>query len=195
MMVLDYKLSLVVIIGLSMGICVSLYAWYCVNYIRETANRIRRLIQALLYFCLVLIAIVVSGYVFNTDLFEELDSHSGRTLFMLLWIIPLSVTSVYGWIRFSLRISRQRKSQVLNTTIWTEKNLGVAKAIKQVAVETGTPALIVLLALSLLMTIAGLYVGIFREGKFLAYLGIAVFGICTLFSALLLMTSIKSRSR
>jgi len=160
-MVLDYKLSLVVIIGLSMGICVSLYAWYCVNYIRETTNRIRRLIQALSYFFLVLIAIVVSGYVFNSDLFEELDSHLGRTLFMLLWIIPLSVTSVYGWIRFSLRISRQGKFQVLNTTIWTEKNLGVAKAIKQVAVETGTPALIVLLALSLLMTIAGLYVGIF----------------------------------
>ena len=106
-MILDYKTIVVVLIGLSMGIGMSFWARYYINTVQR-ANKIIQVILAFSFFGVVILAIVISAYLFNSRLFEQLDSHLGRRTFLLLWIIPFSVTTITGLVR----VAKQKKRKI-----------------------------------------------------------------------------------
>ncbi len=101
---MEVRFFLVAIIGLVMGTTVSLYAWYSCNYAIQAKKKQNQIITYLMAFSVwgvILIAIIISGWVYDSQLFEPYDTHTGRILFMLLWLVPFGITTVIGVVRGS----------------------------------------------------------------------------------------------
>ena len=96
---MDFKLIVVVALGLSLGISMAFYARFYTHYILRGKNKAIKLILALLFAGVILAAIVISGYISSSDLFKDYNTKGGRTAFVLLWGIPFIVTSIVGLLR------------------------------------------------------------------------------------------------
>ena len=82
-----------------MGLSMAFYARFCTHYILRGKNKAIKLILALLFAGVILAAIVVSGFISSSDLFEDYNTKGGRTVFVLLWGIPFTATSIVGLLR------------------------------------------------------------------------------------------------
>ncbi len=93
MNVLDYKLVLLALIGLGMGACISMYVNYYGNSVLRGVNKPIAYAFGLSIFPLLIGLAIISTYILNSSLFEPYNTQSGRTMFMLLWIIPFLLTA------------------------------------------------------------------------------------------------------
>jgi len=190
---MNYALIGLVTTGIFMGLSLAFYAKYYFSYMVGGSRKSLKYFLIFLMFGVVLLAIIGSSYLLRIDFFSQYDTKAGRTLFSLLWIVPFCITIFIQFMRYR-KLGVARLDLQNGTDRKIDETIGVPKTIRQVAVEIGTPALLVLLALSLVMASASLYLGIFQETKLVVYLGIAVFGVSTLISGFLLVISIKRRS-
>ncbi len=75
-----------------MGICISMYVNYYANSILRGVKRPVGYILAFLIFALPISLVIISTYILNSSVFEPYNTQLGRTMFMLLWIIPFLLT-------------------------------------------------------------------------------------------------------
>lgn len=99
MMTMDYKLILLALIGSFMGIFISLYVRYYTNCILRGIKKSVGLLLGFMIFVVLLTAVVISGYVFQSELFESYTTKLGRVAFTLLWIVPFLITGISCLVR------------------------------------------------------------------------------------------------
>lgn len=179
---------LIIIVGFLMGVCMSAYARYYFQYLLARPINKRSVIFAVSLVALIFFAIAISDYLFFTStLFERTDRGGARTLFIFSWAVPFFLTVIVGAIRLA-RFGSQDKPPLPARTSF-------AQAVKYVAVKSGIAGLIVLLALSLLMTTASVYAVTLGQGSLVVYLAIVVFGLSSIIPAVLLLVALHEKRK
>jgi len=70
------------------------------------------------YWGVILVALFISGWVFDSQLFEPYNTRSGRYFFTLLWLIPFGITTVIGVVRVS-KAQRSDHSTLEQYPFWS----------------------------------------------------------------------------
>ena len=171
-----------------MGVCMSAYAGYYFQYLLARPIKKSTVIFAVSLVALIFFAIAISDYLFFTStLFEVTDNREARRLFIYSWAVPFFLTVIAGAIRLT-RSGDQGRPPL-------PAEMSLSQAVKYVAVKNGIPGLIVLLALSLLMTAASVYAATLGEGSLVVYLAIIVFGLSSIIPALLLVAALHEKRK
>lgn len=96
---MEYGLLLFVATGVSIGVLMAAYAWYCTRYLLFGERKLRKVLLVVCFYAVIVLALTLSGYILSLKLFESYNTSGGRMTFVLLWMVPFSITSVIGLVR------------------------------------------------------------------------------------------------
>lgn len=81
-------------VGVSIGIFLSAYAKYCMNYLLVGEHKARKWFLAISLYGVGFLAVLASYYILNLTRFGSYNTRLGRIAFVLFWLVPFGTTVV-----------------------------------------------------------------------------------------------------
>jgi len=81
-------------VGISIGVFLSAYAKYCMNYFLFGEHKARKWFLAISLYGVGFLAVLASYYILNLTIFGSYNTRPGRIAFVLFWLVPFGTTVI-----------------------------------------------------------------------------------------------------